>query len=121
MLAAFLFFLPHTAAAPTPPPEKAAPTDDCPDWKVECNCYLYVSTILDLPRMEDIQPNADRQVGAVAVFQYPLSKHIGMTVEVRNTEFVIDECNYSKGTCGRRTVAYDDTYFLGFWVKKDLP
>jgi hypothetical protein len=82
---------------------------------VVCSCWALVKTkIPTLPRMKDIVPNSEIQVGSVAVFQYPI-KHVAYVKEVYDTYFIVTESNYTPCLYQDRRVENVDKSLVGFW------
>lgn len=81
------------------------------------NCYSYAEWRLgvDLPAMTDIFPNATATVGSLAVFQYPVLKHIAVVESISKEGVYVSEANYNAGEYGERFVYWDDAALLGFW------
>jgi hypothetical protein len=93
-----------------------------PDTLVAYNCFLRLRQhIPDLPRSKDIKPNMTNAQEGVAVL---LTYHRGTPKEIKHYAYlkkiveggyVLDECNYSKGICGERTISRVDPALDGFW------
>lgn len=86
---------------------------------VACNCTFFVRAKMpSLPLIDEIQPNANRHVGAVAVFKYPNVRHVAYVKEVQKDYFVVQEANFIPCFIGERNVRYDDNALLGFWTSQ---
>lgn len=115
-----LFLTPVYAEAPTTLDWNQIKLAPAPSG-VECNCYAFVAQTHDLPWMAEIQPNTTPSVGAVAIFIYSEKgtgmpvKHIAIIVAVKETGFVIKECNFHRCHCGERFISYSDPHIVGFW------
>ena len=87
-------------------------------WSV-CNCYAYVSTRVKLPKMANIQPNSNADIGSVAIFYYPSGgkfvKHIAIVVKKDSNGFTVMESNKTHCLLGSRVVKWDDPRLDGFW------
>lgn len=82
------------------------------------NCYLYVQRVVGtLPSMASIVPNSPATVGSVAVFQYPVLKHIAVVESVSKEGVYVSEANYNAGEYGERFVYFGDSALLGFWSR----
>lgn len=93
------------------------------DQFVVCNCYAFLKTkIKQLPRMEDITPNATPRVGAVAIFLYhdkktglPL-KHVAYIQSIGVEGFEVAEANFSLCALDNRHIEWNDPHLQGFWA-----
>ena len=82
---------------------------------VVCSCWALVKTkIPKLPRMKEIVPNSEIEVGSVAIFEYP-TKHVAYVSEVHDGYFIVSESNYKPCLYSERKVEMVDKSLLGFW------
>lgn len=95
-------------------------------WSV-CNCYSYVWTKKKgLPKMAQIQPNSEAQVGSVAIFYYKdretgkQVKHVALVTRVTSNSVTVDEANFTKCLTGTRVIPISDPRMVGFWDSNPL-
>lgn len=81
-----------------------------------CNCYQYVKAVLEqkIPRMEDIEPNSSPFVGAIAIFMYGNTKHLGVVTSMSEKGFTVREANKEACKTGEAFYAWDDKNLKGF-------
>lgn len=93
-------------------------------WKywTSLNCYTYLSHLVDVPKMAQIQVDTTiPHTGEVAIFWYrdkstkELEKHVAYVSSVQNNTFTVKEANFKGGLIGERVIPKSDPYLSGFY------
>lgn len=91
----------------------------CDDTRIECNCYLYLKSKMNLPPSRELIPNINRPVvGSIALFDYNGKPHyagVDTILETSTTtRLLLDESNFESGVIKKRWIDLDYKPLIGF-------
>lgn len=109
----------NTLASSTP--EVSQKTAEVPvnNDRLAWNCYAYIKAMFvpNLPQTRYLKPNAEAQIGAVALFTYPSGlRHYAYVINRVGDLVTIAESNYRKGKYTTRTIPISSPSLDGFWM-----
>lgn len=86
---------------------------------IRCSCIRAVrSWGVEIPygmNAEDIKPNIDIEIGAVAIFREKDGGHIGVVTKIGEKGFWIKESNYVECEITERFIDYTDYRLIGYY------
>jgi len=87
--------------------------------EIRCSCIRAVrSWGVELPygiSAENIEPNAEIEIGAVAIFREKIGGHIGVVTKIGKKGFWIKESNYVKCEITERWISFEDHRLIGYY------
>lgn len=86
---------------------------------IKCSCVRAVRSFgANIPYdtdAENIEPNSEIEVGAVAIFKTVNYSHIAIVTNIKDSTFWVKEANYLKCQITEREINFDDERLVGFY------
>lgn len=87
--------------------------------EIRCSCIRAVrSWGVKIPygmNAEDIEPNTEIEIGAVAIFREKNGGHIGVVTRIGEKGFWIKEANYVECEITERWISFEDKRLIGYY------